>query len=245
MLQGVLRLLATAEHVPAEGEQAAVVAVVDDLERGVVARAHARDEAIVAHAQQPPPARRLRRTDVDRGGGHRRKYAPPGQRNVKGMRGRCPGPPGTAWGATGRGPGTALRRLLGLWRRGAMHPCKDHGKARSPELLHVSCEFRTKTRPRRQLPRACSCPGRCPPNAGLIRDRTAQPSCGCPHGEERHARRQGWSWFVPEPDAPIIGAAHRRGDGPPERGIASARRWTDGRAAPTASIRRLPVYELA
>ena len=50
MLQGVLGLLAAAEHLSAEGEQAAVVAVVDDLERGVVTGAHPRHEAIVAHA---------------------------------------------------------------------------------------------------------------------------------------------------------------------------------------------------
>ena len=71
VLQGILRLLATAEHVPAEGQQALVVAVEDDLERRVVSRAHAGDEAIVAHAWQPPRARRPRRTYVDRGGGHR------------------------------------------------------------------------------------------------------------------------------------------------------------------------------
>ena len=59
LLQGVLRLLATAQHVAAEREQAAVVAVVDDLEGVVVAGAHASDESIVADTQQPPPARRL------------------------------------------------------------------------------------------------------------------------------------------------------------------------------------------
>ena len=71
MLQSVLGLLAAAEHVSAEGEQAAVVAVVDDLERAVVTRAHARDEAIVAHAWQPPRGRWGWRADVNRGGGHR------------------------------------------------------------------------------------------------------------------------------------------------------------------------------
>ena len=70
MLQGVLRLLATAQHVAAEREQAAVVAVVDDLEGIVVAGAHASDEPVVADTQQPAPARRLRRPNVDRGGGH-------------------------------------------------------------------------------------------------------------------------------------------------------------------------------
>ena len=70
VLQGVLGLLATAQHLPAEGEQPAVVAVVDDLEGVVVAGAHASDEPVVADAQQPPPARRMRRPNVDRGGGH-------------------------------------------------------------------------------------------------------------------------------------------------------------------------------
>jgi hypothetical protein len=49
VLQGVLGFLAAAEHVPAEGEQAAVVAVVDDLERRIVPRPHPRHEAVVVH----------------------------------------------------------------------------------------------------------------------------------------------------------------------------------------------------
>jgi len=57
VLQGVLGLLTAAEHVSAEGEQAAVVAVVDDLERGVVTGSHAGDEAVVPHARQPPRTR--------------------------------------------------------------------------------------------------------------------------------------------------------------------------------------------
>jgi hypothetical protein len=71
VLQGVLRLLAAAEHLSAEGEQAAVVAVVDDLERCVVPGSHACDEALVPHARQPPRTRRAWGTDVNRGGGHR------------------------------------------------------------------------------------------------------------------------------------------------------------------------------
>jgi hypothetical protein len=71
VLQGVLGLLAVPQHVSAEREQPTVVAVVDDLERVVVAGAHASDEPIVADAYQAPTARRMRRPDVDRGGTHR------------------------------------------------------------------------------------------------------------------------------------------------------------------------------
>jgi len=71
VLQGVLGLLAAAEHLPAEGEQAAVVAVVDDLEGGVVARAHALHEAVVAHESQPARTRWGGGPGVHRGGGHR------------------------------------------------------------------------------------------------------------------------------------------------------------------------------
>ena len=52
VLEGVLGLLARAEHVPAEGEQAAVVAVEDELEGALVAGAHAGHEGVVG-----PPAR--------------------------------------------------------------------------------------------------------------------------------------------------------------------------------------------
>ena len=176
VLQGVLGLLAAAQHVSAEGEQAAVVAVVDDLEGGVVAGAHASDESIVAHAQQPPPARRLRGPNVDRGGGHRAKYALPGTRNVKAKVPRT-----SRHGMGGNRPGArdGAPAPVGAVAPGAMHPCTDQGTARSPALRANAPNF--GRRPvRRQLPRACSCPGRCPPNAGLIRDRAAQPSCGCP-----------------------------------------------------------------
>jgi hypothetical protein len=51
VLQRVFGLLVGAEHVPAEGEQAAVVAVEDQLEGPLVAGAHARHEGVVG----PPP----------------------------------------------------------------------------------------------------------------------------------------------------------------------------------------------
>ena len=54
MLDGVLGLLGGAEHVAAEGEDAAVVAVVDRLERGLGAAADELDEAVVGgEAEQP------------------------------------------------------------------------------------------------------------------------------------------------------------------------------------------------
>ena len=47
VLQGVLGLLAVSQHLSAEGEQPAVIAVVDDLERVVVAGAHARHQSLI------------------------------------------------------------------------------------------------------------------------------------------------------------------------------------------------------
>ena len=177
----------------------------------VVAGAHASDEAIVAHARQPPPARRVRRTDVDRGGGHRRKYAPPGAAKCESRaRKGAPGLPARHGGQPAGGPG---RRSGACWGCGAgarLHPCTDHGKAHPWELVQGACEISVRNRACRQLPRACSCPGRCPPNAGLIRDRTAQPSCGCPHGKERRALAKVGRAFVPEGDAPVTGGAPRR-----------------------------------
>jgi hypothetical protein len=52
VLQRVLGLVARAEHVAAEGEQAAVVAVEDELEGPLVAGADAGHEGVVG-----PPAR--------------------------------------------------------------------------------------------------------------------------------------------------------------------------------------------
>jgi hypothetical protein len=186
VLQGVLGLLAAAEHLSAEGEQAAVVAVVDDLERGVVAGAHARDEAIVAHARQPPRTRGAWGTDVNRGGAHRGKYAPPAQGNVKGVRGQVSRT--SRHGMGGNRPGARDRAPtpVGAVATGRMRPCTD--TVRPTRASWCTLRPNLERRPdRRQLPRACSCPGRCPPNAGLIHDRTAQPSCGCPHKEERRA----------------------------------------------------------
>ncbi len=54
VLEGVLRLLAAAEHVAAEGEQPAVVAVVDRLEGGGVAGAQPLDEPVVAQPAEEP-----------------------------------------------------------------------------------------------------------------------------------------------------------------------------------------------
>ncbi len=47
VLQGVLGLFRGAEHVPAERQEIALVAVVDDLEGRLIAGADARDEAVV------------------------------------------------------------------------------------------------------------------------------------------------------------------------------------------------------
>jgi hypothetical protein len=77
VLQRVLGLLTAAEHLPAEGEQAAVVAVVDDLERCVVAGAHPLHEAVVTHESQPARTRWGWGTDVHRGGGHRASMRQP------------------------------------------------------------------------------------------------------------------------------------------------------------------------
>ena len=61
MLEGVLGLLVAGEHVPAEGEQAAVIAVEDELEGPLVAGADAGDEGVVgaparkAQARSRPP----------------------------------------------------------------------------------------------------------------------------------------------------------------------------------------------
>ena len=51
VLQGVLGLLVAGQHVPAEREQAAVIAVEDELECALVAGAHADHEGVVG-----PPA---------------------------------------------------------------------------------------------------------------------------------------------------------------------------------------------
>ena len=62
LLQDVLGVLARAEHVPAEGQQARLVARAEDLEGGVLAAAGERDQALVRlQAQQrrrPAQARR-------------------------------------------------------------------------------------------------------------------------------------------------------------------------------------------
>ena len=50
VLEGVLRLLARAEHVPAEAEEPVVVAVVDRLERALVAPPQRGDEPLVGGA---------------------------------------------------------------------------------------------------------------------------------------------------------------------------------------------------
>jgi hypothetical protein len=76
VLERVLGLVAAAEHVPAEGEQAEVVAVVDRLERVVVAGPHPSDQALVAHRPQRPPARPAAGAKRNRGGGHGSNYAP-------------------------------------------------------------------------------------------------------------------------------------------------------------------------
>jgi hypothetical protein len=57
VLQGVLGLVAVAEHVGAEGQQPAVVAVEDELEGAIVTGAHARDEGLVGAAARHAAAR--------------------------------------------------------------------------------------------------------------------------------------------------------------------------------------------
>jgi hypothetical protein len=52
VLDGVLRLLVRAEHVAAEAEDAAVVAVEDDLEGGLVAAPDPFDESLVGQPRQ-------------------------------------------------------------------------------------------------------------------------------------------------------------------------------------------------
>jgi hypothetical protein len=55
VLHGVLRLLLGGEHVPAERQDRAVVAVVDDLERDLVAAPDLVDQALVAERREHPP----------------------------------------------------------------------------------------------------------------------------------------------------------------------------------------------
>jgi hypothetical protein len=55
VLQDVLGLLVVAEHVPAEREQPAMVAVVDRLECPLVAHTNARHQSIVPKCPQQPP----------------------------------------------------------------------------------------------------------------------------------------------------------------------------------------------
>ena len=81
-------------------------------------------------------------------------------------------------------------------------------------------------RPNRQLPRACSCPGRCPPNAGRSLAGATQPSCVAPNEKTprsppklvvlgRPARCAGYRWGLIGPRHGV--AADSRGE-----------RWTDG-----------------
>ena len=53
LLQRVLAVLAVAEHVPAERQQRGVMAIVEDLERTLVARAHQRRQALVVELDRP------------------------------------------------------------------------------------------------------------------------------------------------------------------------------------------------
>jgi hypothetical protein len=52
LLERVLGFVARTEHVAAVGQDRCVVAVVEDLERGLVAAAHLRDQALVAECGQ-------------------------------------------------------------------------------------------------------------------------------------------------------------------------------------------------
>jgi hypothetical protein len=52
LLERVLGLVARPEHVAAVGQDRCVVAVVEDLERGLIAAAHLRDQALVAECGQ-------------------------------------------------------------------------------------------------------------------------------------------------------------------------------------------------
>jgi hypothetical protein len=81
VLDDVLGLLAGADHVPCEGEDASVVAVEDRLERSVVAGAEQPHELVVASeaessARPPDGGCGLRRD----GGGHGRRVDTPSQR---------------------------------------------------------------------------------------------------------------------------------------------------------------------
>jgi hypothetical protein len=57
VLEGVLGLLVAGEHVPAEGEQAAVIAVEDQLEGTLVPGADTGDEGVVGAPARKAPAR--------------------------------------------------------------------------------------------------------------------------------------------------------------------------------------------
>src|SRR6476661_4048808 len=96
----------------------------------------------------------------------------------------APGLPARHGDQPAGGPGRRSGACWGCDAGARLHPCKDHRKAHPTWLMPVSCESDIDPTTQTAAP-GMLVPGALSRNAVLIRDRTAQPSCGCPDGEER------------------------------------------------------------
>lgn len=98
---------------------------------------------------------------------------------------RCPGAPGAALGATGRGSGAALRAWLGQRPASAAHPCMTEvtpSRGARYRATSTRCTG-SGARERQTATPGIQCPGSCPPNAGRIPDQRRRRVL--PHLEQR------------------------------------------------------------